>query len=267
MKRIIFIFIIFISTFLSVAQPTYKDVAPIFHSRCTSCHNQYTHGASLLNYSQINAKISTIKAYLNSGYMPPWHPDTSYRRFVDEHTITQAEKTAILNWIALGAHKGDTTLAAPIPVYSRYQLHGTADLELKIPRFVSNANTTDSHVTFALPTGLTQNRIIRAFEIVAGNASIVHHVVASIDTSGTQVTDTSGACFPITNNVILGGYAPGANPCVYPNSPSFKIGTMVAAGSNIMLNIHYPAGSVGQVDSTRIRIYFYPASTLGVRNT
>jgi len=47
--------------------------------------------------------------------MPPWHPDTSYTRFVDEHTITQAEKIAIINWITHGAIKGDTTMASPPP--------------------------------------------------------------------------------------------------------------------------------------------------------
>lgn len=247
-----------------MAQVTYKDVAPIFYSRCTSCHNQYSHGASLLGYNQVQANKSTITAYLNSGYMPPWHPDTTYTRFAEEHIITQAEKTSILNWIASGAPAGDTTLVPSPPTYSRYQLNGVPSLELKIPTFVSNASTTDSHVSFALPTGLTQDYTIRAFEIVAGNPSIVHHVVVNIDTTGTQTSNTGGNCFS-SSGILLGGYAPGGNPCVFPSSTQLKMGMKIKAGSNIMLNIHYPAGTAGQTDSTKIRLYFYPQNTQGIR--
>ncbi|HXB11757.1 MAG TPA: T9SS type A sorting domain-containing protein [Bacteroidia bacterium] len=266
LKLIISVFFISFFTSISIAQVTYKDVAPIFYSRCTSCHNQYSHGVPLLNYSEVLSYASTIRSYLNTDYMPPWKPDTNYTRFTHEHIITQTEKTAILNWIANGAAKGDTTLAPTAPVYTRYQLAGTPNLELKIPTFVSNASTTDSHISFALPTGLTQDNIIRAFEVVAGNPSIVHHVVISIDTTGTQTSNLTGNnAFPPSGNIIIGGYAPGANPCVYPGQTSLKIGSKLKAGSNIMLNIHYPAGTAGQVDSTKIRIYFYPTGTSGVR--
>ncbi|HXU28349.1 MAG TPA: T9SS type A sorting domain-containing protein [Bacteroidia bacterium] len=265
-KSIIVVFFVSLFASISVGQVTYKDVAPIFYSRCTSCHNQYSHGTPLLNYSEVNSNASSIEAYLTSGYMPSWKPDTSYTRFVHEHIITLAEKIAILNWIANGAVKGDTTQAPAAPVYTRYQLTGTPDLELKIPTFVSNASSTDSHVSFALPTGITQDNIIRAFEIVAGNPSIVHHVIVSIDTTGTQVSNTTnGAAFPPSGNIIIGGYAPGANPAVYPGQAPLKMGTLLKKGSNIVFNIHYPAGTAGQADSTKIRIYFYPTGTAGVR--
>jgi len=261
-----FFFLLLFITIKVSGQTVYKDVAPIFYSRCTSCHNQYSHGASLLGYTQVLANSSTIQAYLNSGYMPPWHPDTTYTRFVDEHTITQTEKTAILNWIANGAPSGDTTMAPPQPVYNRYQLNGVPNLDLQIPTFVSNASTADSHVTFALPTGLTQDQTIRAFEIVAGNPSIVHHVVVSIDTTGTHTSNTGGSCFPNQSEILIGGYAPGGVPIVFPGHVPLKMGVVLKAGSNIMLNIHYPAGTAGQSDSTKIRIYFYPTGTTGIRN-
>lgn len=265
LKSTITVFFISFFTSISIAQITFKSVAPIFYSRCTSCHNQYSHGAPLLTYSEVKSNVPSIKAYLNSGYMPSWKPDTSYSHFIHEHIITHAEKTAILNWIITGAVAGDTTLVPPVPVYTRYQLTGTPSLELKIPTFVSNASTTDSHVNFVLPTGLTQDNIIRAFEIVAGNPSIVHHVVVSIDTTGTQISNTSGSAFPPAGNIIMGGYAPGSSPCVYPGQAPLKIGKRLKGGSNIVFNIHYPAGTAGQVDSTKIRIYFYPRGTTGVR--
>ena len=265
MKKIIFSIVVLFGINKNIAQPFYSDVAPIFYSRCTSCHNQYSHGASMLNYSQTLPNIATIQAYLNSGYMPEWTPDTTYTRFLHEHSISPTEKTAILNWIAAGAQKGDTTLVPAPPVYTRYQLDATPDLVLTIPTFTSNAKTSDSYICVALPSGLTQDRIIRAYEIVAGNPSIVHHVIAAIDTTGTETTSLVGNCYNIPGDFSIGGYAPGAPPTIFPGAGQLRMGIRVKKGANVMLQIHYPAGTNGQVDSTKIRIYFYPVGATGVR--
>ncbi|HTA63008.1 MAG TPA: FlgD immunoglobulin-like domain containing protein [Bacteroidia bacterium] len=265
MKKLILSLIILFSLNKSVAQPYYKDVASAFYANCTSCHNQYSHGPSFLNYSGIMANIANIKHYIITGYMPAWTPDTTYTRFLHEHSITAADKAAILNWIAAGSQAGDTTLAPPAPVYTRYQINVTPDLEVTIPTFTSNASTADSYVCFALPMGLTQDRIIRAYEIVAGNPSIVHHVVATIDTTGTVNSNLAGNCYTQPGDFGIGGYAPGASPTVFPNTGQLRMGMRIKAGSKIILQLHYPKGTAGQVDSTKIRFYFYPVGATGVR--
>jgi len=246
------------------AQTYYKDVAPIFIARCMSCHNDFGH-FPMTNYTETAVYSGQIKAYLQNDIMPPWSPDTTYSRFSHERHISAAEKAAILGWIAGGSLKGDTTLVPPHPVYTRYQLRGTPDLEIKAPVFTSNANTTDSYVCFSLPMGLTQDRYLRAYEIVAGNPSIVHHVIANIDTLGTTTTDVTGTCYTATGSFGIGGYAPGAEPTVFPGEAPLKAGIRIKAGSKIVLQIHYPTGTVGQIDSTKIRIYFYPIGTTGIR--
>ena len=247
------------------AQIYFSDVAPIIYNKCGNCHHENQHASSLLTYADVNSKLYPISAYLSAGYMPPWSPDTTYTRFSHERTITENEKSAILNWIQGGALLGDTTKIPTPPIYSNYQLYGQPDLELKMPVFTSNANTNDSYVCFSLPSGLTQNRIIRAFEIVAGNPSIVHHVIVNVDSLGTTQTDLTGNCFNPPGDYSLGGFAPGAAPTVFPNSSQIKMGINLKAGSRIVLQIHYPAGSAGNLDSTKIRFYFYPVGTQNVR--
>jgi hypothetical protein len=39
----------------------------------------------------------------------------------------------------------------------------------------------------------------------------------------------------------------------------------IKAGSKIIMQMHYPTGSAGQIDSTEIRLYFYPTSITGIR--
>ena len=251
-------------TLIVTAQTTYPNVAPIFYSRCTSCHNQYGH-VNLTKYGLVVSEALSIQTYLNQGLMPPWPPDTLYTRFMHERFITASEKSKILAWIAKGTPGGDTDLAPTPPNYSRFKLGGTPDLVLKIPTFTSNARTHDAFDCFSLPTGLTQDRYIYAYEIIAGTPSIVHHIVAHIDTTGTFASDLSGNCYSVYSEPPMGGYAPGTEPCIFPTSAPLKMGIRVKAGSNIVLQIHYPAGTAGQVDSSEIRLYFYPIGTTGIR--
>jgi hypothetical protein len=116
-----FFFILFFASIslTSSAQLVYKDVAPIFYNRCTSCHHPGGHPPEhYTSYSETVPWVSLIKADLNSGKMPPWSPDTTYTRFLHERIITASEKATIINWINAGYPAGDTMLAPPVPVYN-----------------------------------------------------------------------------------------------------------------------------------------------------
>lgn len=267
MKKIYFFLVLSLSASVATkAQLVYKDVAGIFYQRCTGCH--HTDGGapfSMLNYSETYSWAAGIQADLNTGKMPPWPPDTSYSRFLHERIITQTEKNDILSWIASGALKGDTTQAPVAPTYTKNKLKGTPDLILKIPAFPSNGTSTDVYNCFAIPTGLTVDRILRAYEIVPNNPGLLHHTVIKMDTLGTSASNTNGDCFTQPGHFGIGGYAPGTPPVVFSGQAPLKIGIRLKAGSKLVAQQHYPAGSSGQVDSTEIRMYFYPAGTTGVR--
>jgi hypothetical protein len=197
--------------------------------------------------------------------MPPWTPDTTYSRFLYERIITPTEKNAILNWISSGCQAGDTTLAPPAPTFPQYQLYGTPSLTLTIPVFASNAAGNDAYNCFSIPTGLLQDRWLRAYEIIPGNPDIVHHVIVNIDTNATTTSDLNGNCFNAPGDFGIGGYAPGAAPTVFPGVAPLKAGIRIKAGSKVVMQIHYPAGTFGQQDSTKIRMYFYPIGETGIR--
>ncbi|TAL62525.1 MAG: T9SS type A sorting domain-containing protein [Bacteroidetes bacterium] len=267
MKKIYFLFLLLVCVSITLsAQLVYKDVAGIFYSRCTGCHH-LNGGApfSMMNYSEIYPWASWIQTDLNTGKMPPWPPDTTYTRFLHERIITQTEKNDILNWISGGVQKGDTTLAPVAPVYTKHKLKGTPDLILKMPAFPSNATTADVYNCFAIPTGLTVDRILRAYEIVPNNPGLIHHTVVKVDTTGTVNSNLSGGCFNEPGDFGIGGYAPGTPPVIFSGQAPLKIGIRIKAGSKLISQQHYPAGSGGLIDSTEIRLYFYPVGTTGVR--
>jgi hypothetical protein len=261
---ILFLFVIGFTTFK--AQVVYKDVAGIFYARCTSCHHEGANHISFMNYTSTKIWTGMINYDLTNNIMPPWKADTSYTRFQHERTISASEKNDILFWIAGGALKGDTTQAPAAPVYpTNYQLQGVPDAEIKIPTFTSTATGSDIYVCIAIPTGLTQDRYIRAFEIVPGNKPIVHHAIVAADSTGSYVSDYSGSCYNIPGNSVIGTYAPGTSATVFPNSSVLRAGIKLKAGSQIIMQMHYPKGSAGQVDSTKIRIYYYPIGTPNIR--
>lgn len=244
----------------------YKDVAGIFYARCTSCHHTTASDYPFMNYSQTAAESVNIQYQLTNNIMPPWSADTAYTRFQHERLITSSEKQKILSWISNGALPGDTTQAPAAPVYPvHYQLTGDADLTLGIGSFTSTSGPTDKYYCFSIPSGLTQDRIIRAFEVVPGNKKIVHHAVITADTNGTFASDLSGSCYNVPGNMGIGTYAPGSKATVFPGAAPLKAGMYLKAGSKIIIQMHYPSGSYGQVDSTKIRLFFYPIGTTGVR--
>ncbi|MEW6470608.1 MAG: hypothetical protein AB1458_16985, partial [Bacteroidota bacterium] len=269
MKKIFIALLVFLAglTDPASAQLVYKDVAGIFYSRCTNCHRP-NGGApfSMLTYSETAPWASLIQNAVQTGKMPPWLPDTTYTRFLHERIITAAEKNAILSWVGSGAQAGDTTQAPPPPIYtSQYKLKGTPDLIIKIPAFPSNGNSTDAYNCFSIPTGLTQDRWVRAFEIVPNNPALVHHVVVKVDSTGTVASNTSGNCFSQPGDFDLDVWAVGGQPTVFPGQTPLKTGIRLKAGSNINLQVHYPPGTAGQIDSTQMRIYLYPAGATGIR--
>ena len=264
MKKILLCFVLLCGYSLT-AQIVYKDVAPIFIKKCTSCHHEDMHAPSFVTYSQVSNYAGAIKSEVDEGNMPPWLPDTTYTRFSHERILTAAEKDAIISWVDGGALPGDTTQAPPVPHYGKYQIAAPADLEVQIPTFTSNGKDKDVYNCFYVKTNLTEDRYIKAFEIVAGNPSIVHHVLVGVDTLADGTNDLSGACYSMPGDFLFGGFAPGTEATFFPSLPPLKAGVFLKAGSQISFQIHYPEGSEGQKDSTKIRLYFYPKGETGIR--
>ncbi|MBK7691572.1 MAG: T9SS type A sorting domain-containing protein [Bacteroidetes bacterium] len=271
MKNSILITICFLSVLLfnrstANAQTTYKDVVPVFIENCNDCHRSGSIGFPLTSYSDVLPWGSSIVSAVQSNHMPPWPADPLYKNYVHERIVSQSDKTLLIDWINNGMLAGDTTLAPPLPIYNATQLGGTPDLILNLPKFISTATASDHYYCMNVPIGLLQDRYIRAFEFVPGNAPIIHHAVITIDTTGNAVDDFSGNCFNQQGQIGIGDYAPGMGPTVLPGIAPAKFGFRLKAGSKMSFQIHVPEGTAGQQDSSQLRIYFYPIGESGIRD-
>ena len=261
MKRLI-VFLVCISLFGYSQSPNYsEDIAPIIYNKCLQCH--HTGGIAPLSFETYSNAVSNaglIQHVTSTGEMPPWPPDTTYSRFAYENILSFDEITKITDWIANGVPIGDTNLLPPLPNFSNNSNLGTPDLEIQIPTYSSNANSnSDDYVCFSIPSGLLQDRQVRAIEVIPGNIEIVHHVLVAIDEYGLNPTISANCMAPLGDQVYT--YAPGSVPMQFPNDSVNKFGIEIPANSNIALGMHYPEGSYGQLDSTKVRFYFYPQNT------
>ncbi len=255
----------------STAQTYADDVAQIVFDNCTSCH--HTGGIApfpLMTYAEVSSMASLIQPAVNNRVMPPWPPNSNYSQLAHDRSLTQAEITTINNWINAGTPQGNPANTPPTPTYNVGSVLGPGDMSVKMPDYISKATfSNDDYVCLSIPlTGLATSRTIQAIEVVPGNPEIVHHALIYIDPSGSYSTDTSShSCGgPSGQNVpLIAGYAPGSIPAQFPNTTTLKMGIDVAPGSNIVLAMHYPAGSQGMLDSTRVNLHFYPQGTSGVR--
>jgi len=271
MKNLNLIVIVFLSFGLK-AQTWSSDVAQIFYNKCTSCH--HTGGIapfSLTSYQEASPMAAQIYASISPGaahQMPPWPPDNNYQQYLHDRALTTAEKNTLFNWLNTGFPEGNAAQTPPPPVYNNGAILGNGDLTVKMPNYISNATSMyDDYVCFSVPSNITQNRTIKAIEVIPGNMEIVHHALIFIDHSGTETTDTSGFCASPSgaNTKLVTAYVPGSSPMIFPSVSPLKLGVDIGPGSNIYFAMHYPNGSYGMLDSTKVIFHFYPLGTTGVR--
>ena len=247
------------------------DIAPILYNSCASCHNPNGIAPfSLITYNDALLNSTQIKAAVQSKHMPPWPPDPDYKRLAHERLLAQSQIDRIVNWVNGGSPQGNPGLAPPPPVFNTNgDLPGTPDLITKIPTYTSTATNGDVYQCFVVPGGVSATKFITAFEAIPGNRPLVHHVLVYADTTGVCAQLDAASPGPgytsfggvgHNNVTLLGGWVPGTTPIQYPAG----FGVRLPPNADIVLQIHYPAGTSGQQDSTEVHFFFSPSPA--VRN-
>lgn len=254
----------------SFAQTWSDDVAEIVYNKCSQCHHQGGIGPfSLVTYAETSPMAAAMYDAVALDEMPPWPPNNDYQQYAHDRSMTDTEKATFLDWILAGTPEGNSANTPPPPVYSGGTVLGQGDLEVQIPTYMSKAlSNSDDYVCFAIPSGLPQDRVIKAVEIIPGNREIVHHALIYIDPSGNSVTDTLDGDCGAPNSAdakLVMGYTPGSTPLTLPAVNPLKLGMTMEANSQVYFAMHYPAGSYGEYDSTKVIFHFYPPGETGVR--
>jgi hypothetical protein len=247
------------------------DVAPILFNKCASCHRPTGIAPfSLLTYNDAKSEAGSIASAVQTRNMPPWPPDPAYNALAHERLLTQNEIDKIKNWVTGGTPQGDPNLAPPQPQFNANgDIPGTPDLSIQIPTYTSTASTGDVYQCFVIPSNQAAEKYITAFEAIPGNREIVHHVLVYADTSGVCAgldAASPGPGYTSFGGVgsndakLIGGWVPGTAPIQMPNG----FGIRLPKNADIVVQIHYPAGSNGQKDDTKINFFFSSSAVRSV---
>lgn len=253
--------------------PTWADdVACIAFSHCTSCHHPGGISGDILDltsYSEAHDHRGDIRDWTQARLMPPWPPDPTYRSFAHERVLSQEEIDIIAAWANAGGPEGNSANTPPVPVYTTEWAIPAPDLSVKMTDFTVPSISDDLYRSFVIPSGTTADKWIKRFEVIPGNAAAVHHVLVYQDTTGqAQSLDaadagpgyTSFGGIGVPDAKLVGLWVPGASAFSTPTGMGIKL----FAGADIVLQVHYPNGSDGLLDSTRVNFEFDPA--IFVRN-
>jgi len=259
MKKNILILFLPLFTFSQSGNYTYyQDIEPIILNNCASCHQQGGVAPfSLTTYSEVSAFSWILPDVISNKEMPPWPPDTSYQRFAHERTLTQDEINKITDWVWSGTPQGTPTNIDCVPTKSSSVFSELPDLVIQMPNYSSTATSqSDDYVCISIPTNFPVDKKIKAIEVIPGNKEILHHLILSVDDNNISSTIITPDCMG-TPAGMIGGWAPGSSASIFPKDNLNSFGTILPAGGTVYFNLHYPEGSYGLIDSSKVAFYFY----------
>src|SRR5512143_349838 len=244
-----------------------REIVRILQANCQKCHHEGGIGPfPLITYADAFSHRNEILINTTQRKMPPWHVSPACNAYEGDPSLSQADLAAITAWVTSGAPEGDTKDMPPQATFPESWTLGTPDAVLTMPEtFQPDFSKGDVYRCFVLPSGTTEDRFVRAAEILPGVRSMVHHVILFLATSGqAQKLDDAEpgpgyTCFggpgfsvnPLAST--LGGWAPGNEPRFLADG----LGLPLPKGAAVVMQVHYSARhGGGGPDRSSVGIYF-----------
>jgi len=252
----------------------HRDAKAVMERYCTSCH---TAGGiapfALSDYASVKVHAAAIKREVESGKMPPWHPDDDGVPLRFSRKMRPEDRKLLLDWLAAGSREGDPKAASrrmipPGEVAPPPRADLTLDMGLV---YQPSQKLTDDYRCFILDHaktsagGLDADYYLRAGDFLPGNPAIVHHlVVFSVDAANAEALrkkdrDEDGPGYTCFGGAGVGGadfvlaWAPGGGVTRFQDDQ----GLLLRKGSVFVLQVHYNLSNYsGQGDRTQARLEF-----------
>jgi hypothetical protein len=248
-----------------------EHVAPILYTTCVQCHRPGEQAPfPLITYEDVVKRGKLIVKVTQSRFMPPWHAEHGYGEFNDERRLTDAQIALLGDWVAGGMPRGDAKRMPAVPRFTEGWQLGKPDLVLEMPEaFEIPAGGPDIYRNFVLPTGVADDKWVRAVEYRPGTRSVVHHSLfqyirggAAAKLAGADGRPGFGGPMPIAlvpgfapAGEIGGAWAVGTTPRALPDGLAWPL----PKGSDLVLQLHLHPTGKPETERSKIGIYFAPA--------
>ena len=278
----------------AASAPTFtRDVAPILHKNCVSCHRPgEVAPMSLITYRDVRPWAAAIRDRVSSRVMPPWGADPNHGKFRNDPSLDTREIDTIVKWVDAGAREGEGT-APPLPAFADGWQIGKPDAVFEmLSEYQVPASGTIDYQYFEVPTNFTEDRWMQAGEVRAGDRAHVHHIIVYVrepnpstrptvmtvrPIPGAGATSAAGAAALRRGGPgaapappAAGARAQGATPrrrtgdnmlvnwAVGEDAPVYLPGTAkrIPAGSTLVFQVHYTTDGTPGRDRSRIGLIF-----------
>ena len=234
----------------AVDQPTFvKDVAPILHENCVSCHRPGEIAPmALRTYDEVRPWAKSIAAAVRQRDMPPWDADPGFGPFSNDISLSSDQIDVITNWVASGAPRGDgkEPKVAKEKRKSEWRL-GEPDWVIEFDEFEVAADGPDQFLQIPIDTDWDEDRWIKAIEVLPGNGKVVHHFILW---QGNEAGNGQESW--------LAGWAAGAPPASFPDGTA----RLVKKGRSLIGDFHYHPYGESAKDKTRVGVHFADADEI-----
>lgn len=239
---------------------TYHErISRIVQTRCETCHRD---GGSapfaLTTYDQVKRKKGMIEWVVEDRIMPPWYAAPGTGPWANDTGLTDQEREDLLTWINAGTPEGDAAHAPVTRTWTNGWTIGEPDLVVQLPEAVPvpAEGVVDYQYLYA-PTGLTEDKWVRAVEIRAGAQEVVHHVLAFVEGPDVlerlQQGDRSARReFQDGISGFFASTVPGQAGITFPEGA----GKLLPAGSWIKFQMHYTPNGTATTDRSEIGFVF-----------
>ena len=226
-----------------------NQISRILQTHCVECHRKGDIAPfQLTDYDEVVGWAEMIAEVVEERRMPPWHADPKVGHFSNDISLSQEERSLIFKWVSQGAPKGDLN---QLPKQKEYvlgwQLPERPDVILDVSEepFQVKAEGEIRYQWFTVDPGFKEDKWLKAAEILPGNRSVVHHILAFTKQPGERRRFSEREGF-------LVGYVPGLRAKPFPKG----MAKLIPAGSQLVFQVHYtPVGSE-QSDQSKIGLSF-----------
>jgi mono/diheme cytochrome c family protein len=249
-----------------------RDVAPIVHARCVSCHRAGEVAPfPLTNCAEVAAHAPMIVETIRAGIMPPWMPaGNDAHPFLGDRRLTPKEIETITVWAEGGCEPGDPDDEPALPTFTAGWQLGPPDLVVRMPEaFTVPADSPDILQHFVIPIDIPEDKVVAAIDFHPGAPRVVHHAVLFLDTSGAARRLDAATREPgygkfagpgFLPSGALGGWSPGNTPRRLPGGR----GRHLQKGSDLVVQIHYHPDGVEARDRSEVGLYFIDEPTAAI---
>jgi hypothetical protein len=200
------------------------DIFPILRDHCGRCHVEGGPAPmGLMRYNEgPNSAVpwsGSIRPLLFSEQMPPWFVDPRGPAIKGGYGLSASQSDKVLVWTSGGTPEGDPEKKPGPVTYQARWSGGPPDLKLPMEaEYTLPASESDATKDFVIPTGLNEQRWLKAIDLLPGSPEVVRSATISLD-----------------SGFALGVWVPGDNLVSAPAGTAFRL----PAGAKLRLQIHY----------------------------